>query len=425
VKFAISILVFTLPLFAQQQADVKQRVKSAHDLGRTGEDGASKLAPYVSDPDLSVRIEAVKALDQIGGPKTVDLLVKAAHDNDPEIQIRATDGLVNAYLPGYIKSGISGTIQRVGNSVRARFSDTNDQVIDAYIEVRPEVIEALARLASGGASVESRANACRALGILRGRAAVPQLTEALHSKDDQVMYESLVALQKIQDPSAGPGVVFLLRDLNQKVQIAAIETVGLLRTPEAESGLRDALDHARDSKVKRSALDSLAMLGNPADHALFLKYLSDNDEAIRAAAAEGLGRIRNPEDRAGLDKAFMDERKMSPRLGLAFALVSMGNLDTGEFSPLRYLINTLNLKSYQKVAGAYLIELARGQNVRQAIYPLMAGATKDEKIQLGLVLSVSGETDSVPALQKLQMDPDPDVAKEGIRDLRTLRARLP
>ena len=29
---------------------------------------------------------------------------------------------------------------------------------------------------------------------------------------------------------------------------------------------------------------------------------------------------------------------MAPRLSAAFALVSLGNLDTGEFSPLRYLL---------------------------------------------------------------------------------------
>src|ERR1019366_5282491 len=74
-----------------------------------------------------------------------------------------------------------------------------DQIVDGYVEVRPEAIEALGRQAVSGASIESRANACRALGILRGRTAIPQLAEALHSKDNQTMYEALVALQKIRD----------------------------------------------------------------------------------------------------------------------------------------------------------------------------------------------------------------------------------
>src|ERR1700704_4120667 len=115
----------------------------------------------------------------------------------PEIQIRATDGMVNVYLPGFIKTGLSGTLSRAGASVRGKFTDTNDQAIDPFVQVRPDVIAALGRLARGGASLESRANAARAIGVLRGRAAIPDLVEALRSKDDKLMYESLVALQKI------------------------------------------------------------------------------------------------------------------------------------------------------------------------------------------------------------------------------------
>jgi hypothetical protein len=37
-------------------------------------------------------------LAEIGGPKTLEPLLAAARDNDPEMQIRATEGLVNVYL---------------------------------------------------------------------------------------------------------------------------------------------------------------------------------------------------------------------------------------------------------------------------------------------------------------------------------------
>ena len=177
---------------------------------------------------MSVRMEAVKALDDIGGPKTVDRAGAGRRAiTDPEIQIRATDGLVNVYLPGlYQDRDQRNACSARATSVKAKFSDTNDQIIDAYVEVRPEVIAALGKLASAGASLDSRANACRALGILRGRAAIPDLVEALHSKDDPVMYEALIALQKIRDPSAAPRIAFLLRDLEEKIQIAALETTG-------------------------------------------------------------------------------------------------------------------------------------------------------------------------------------------------------
>jgi len=411
-------------LVSGQQADTKQRVKAVHDLAKQGQDSVPQIANYLGDVDLGVRIEATKALVEIGGPKTLDPLVRAARDNDPEIQVRATDGLVNIYLPGYSKTGMSGTLQRAGNSIRGRFTDTNDKVIDAFVEVRPEAIAVLGKLARGGASMEARANAARAVGVLRGRAAIPELIEALHSKDDTVMYESLVALEKIRDPAAAPRIAFLLRDLDDKVQIAALETTGILRNKEAAPDVRDAMAHARNIKVRRAAFTALSMIGDAGDHAAFLRDLNDKDDAIRAAAAEGLARVKNPADRPVVEKAFGEEKKMNPRLSDAFALVSLGAIETGEFSPLRYLVNSLNQRVYRGFAVAYLTELARDAKVRQAIYPMLTGATKDEKIQMSTVLARSGERDSIPFLETLSIDPDADVAQEGIRSLRTLRARL-
>jgi HEAT repeat protein len=423
VKLTITLALVASLAFAQ--LDTKQRAKAARELGKQGEDAIPKLLAYAADNDVTVRIETVKALNEISGPKTVDLLVKLCTDPDPEIEIRATDGLVNAYLPGYLKSGLSGTMQRVGNSIKAKFSDSNDQVIDSYVEVRPEVIAALGKLVRTGSGTDARANAARAIGILRGRAAIPDLIEALHSKDDSVMFESLTAIEKIRDPAAAPRIAFLLRDLEEKIQVAALTTTGILLNREAEPDVRDALQHARSVKVRRAALTALAMLGTPADHAVFLGYLSDKDDNLRSAAAEGLGRIKHSADRQTLEATFRNERKMGPRLAAAFALVSLGNLDTGEFAPLRYLINTLNVRSYQGVALAYLSELARDLKIRLAIYPMLPRATKDEKIQLCTVFARSGEKDTLPYLESLSTDPDKDVAPEAIRCLRTLRARLP
>ena len=315
-------------------------------------------------------------------------------------------------------------IQRVGTAVRAKFGDTNDQVIDEYVQVRQDVILALGRIVRGGSSTESRENAARAVGVLRGRDAIPDLVEALHSKIDSLMYESLIAIQKIRDPSAAPRIAFLLRDLDDRIQITALETTGILRNKDAAREVRDAMDHARNIKVRRAALTTLAMLGDSADRASFVRDLNDKDEALRAAAAEGLGRLKSTDDRALVDKAFVDERKMAPRLADAFALVNLGNLDTGEFAPLRYLVNTLNVKSYRGFAVAYLTEVARDLPVRQAIYPLLPRGTKDEKIQLSIVFARSGDRDSLPYLETLSTDTDPDVSAEGLRSLRTLRARL-
>lgn len=418
-------LAAAFTLLQAQDADVKQRTRTVRDLAKQGDDAIPRIVPSLSDPDVGVRVEAVKALIQIGGPKTLDGLVRAAGDNDAEMQIRATDGLVNVYLPGYVKTGLSGKLSRVGSSVTAKFNDTNDQVIDPFVQVRPDVIVALGKLARGGTSLDARANAARAVGVLRGQAAIPDLIEALRSKDDKLMYESLVAIQKIGDPAAAPRISFLLRDLQEKIQVQALETTGLLRNREAAPQVRDALEHARTVKVRRAALEALAMIADPADHAIFLQNLSDKDDLVRAAAEEGLGRLKNQTDRSALNQAFESEHGMNPRLSAAFALVMLGALQTDRYGPLQYLLNSVNQRAWRGVASAFLTELAREQPIRQTIYGMLGTATKDEKIQLSIVLARSGDKDSIPSLETLSMDADPDVAAEGIRSLRTLRARLP
>ena len=429
VKPVILLVLATTFGFSQTAppaAEPKQRIRAVRDLAKSGVDSIPKIAPYLSDPDVSVRVETVKALIDIGGPRTVEPLVTATKDNDAEIQIRAAEGLVNAYLPGYVKGGVSGSLQRAGDAVRAKFGASNDQVIDAFVTVRPEVISALGRqLCRGGASWESRAAAARAVGVLRGRAALDDLVEAVHSKEDQLMFEALIAIQKIRDPSAGPRIAFRLHDLDDRIQIATLDTTGILRNQAAAPEVADVFDHARDAKVKHSAAQALAQLARPADRAYFVVWLNDRDDVIRAAGAEGLGRLKIPTDRPTLDKALAGERSMNVRLAVVFGLVAQGNLDTSELSPLRYLINTLNVKASKEVASAYLMELARDTQVRRTIQALVPTAAKGEKLGLSAVLAMSGDRDSVPVLETLSMDPDSEVAQEGLRDLRTLRARLP
>lgn len=422
---AFLFLAFSSPYaLSQESGEPKQRVRAIKDLAKLGSDSIPKIQPYLKDSDLGVRIEAVKALVEIGGQRSLDPLVEAARDNDPEVQIRAVDGLVNFYMPGYSKTGLSASIKRAGTAIKGKFTDTNDQIIDAYVTVRPEVVTALARLISGGASMDSRASAARAAGILRGRGALDALVGALKSKDDTLMYESLIAIQKIRDQSAGPRIAFLLRDPSDRVQIAAIETTGILLNKEASADLRDVVEHGRNIKVRRAALGALAMLPDPANRPVFSRFLTDKDDAFRAAAAEGFARLKSPADLQMLDKAFTAESKMNPRLSLAFAAVAAGHNDLSEFSPLQYLVNNLNSKSYRGVALPFLTELARDTGVRRTLYGGLKTATRDEKTGLAQVLARSGDAESIKYVETLASDPDAEVAQEGLRALRILKARL-
>ncbi len=400
------------------------RPKDVREIAKAGSSALPQLQELLKNPDRDVRIEAVKQIIEIGPPRSLDPLIMATQDNDPDVQMLATDGIVNFYMPGYVKTGVTAPLRKVGSSIKGKFTDTNDQAIDAYLTPRPDAIAAIGKLVRSGSSMDSRADAARAIGILRGKAAVPDLEEAAHSKNSELIYEALIALQKIRDESAGPHVSFLLHDLDSKVQIAAIETMGLLRNKDATPALTDVLTHSRDAKVKRAALTSLAMLPVEKSRPVYMQYMNDKDDRLRAGAAEGIGRLKNPADLPMLEKAWQDEAKPQPRLSLAFAMVLDGKTELSEFSPLQFLINNLNSAAYDGEAQPFLVELARDAKVRNMLYAPMQSGTKAEKIGLAGVLARSGDAGSVAPLQKLTNDPDPAVAQAALTAVRNLQARM-
>jgi HEAT repeat protein len=403
-----------------------QTVKEVRAIAKQGPNALPQLGSLLKNPDTQIRTEAVRAIVDIGTARSLDYLITATHDVDEGIQIRATNGMVNFYLPGYVAIGVTAKIQRAGTNVKTKFYDPDDQVIDPYILVRPEVIQAIGALIRTGSSQDSRANAARAVGVLRGRAALPDLYEGVRSKDSDVLYESIIAIQKIRDPAAAPKIQYLIRDLKEKVQLAAIETTGILHNMDALPDLRTVLSTTSKPKVKRTTLNAIAMLPNPQDRGIYTDFLRDKDEAYRSIAAEGFGRLRDPADVPMLEKAYEDETKRTVQISLAFALVMDGKTELkAEPTPLRFLIDQLNQVSYRNAAQALLTEAAAADPaIRAQLYTPMEQGTRDEKIELAQILAATGDRDAEPHLEKISRDLDSQVAAEGLRALRNLRARL-
>lgn len=405
-------------------SDPKERIRAIRILAKQFGEGIPGIAAYAQDPSLEVRLEAVQRLNDIGGPRTLPPLVTFTTDSDPEVQLKAIDGIVSIYVTGYLKDGVSRNVKRSSEDIKVRFNEPPDLVVDGYVNVPQEAIVALTGVLRNSKSFDAKASAARALGVLRANPAVKDLSEALYSKNDQLMYESLVALQKIRDASAGPSVAFLVRDLNPKVQLAALHTAGILRSQQAAAGIRTVIGDRGNSKVHKEAIDALAKIADPADRDLFLRYLGEKDASLRVAGAEGLGRIKNTADAARLDQTFEAEREPLPRLAQAFAVVSLGRLEMNEFSPFRYIVSALNQPSRRPAALAYLIELARDPAVRQTLYPTLPRATKDEKTGLCQVFGESAGSDAIPHMDKLKDDLDSSVAQTCLLSLRTLETRL-
>lgn len=417
-----------LPLLCQQSEDTstsKEKISRIRDLSRRKADAIPALSAYLSDRDREVRIEAVRAITRVGGQDSLPPLVKATKDNDSDVQGRAVDGLVNFYLPGYVAQGLTGPLTRGVRSAKSFVVSRNDQIIDATVQVEPEVLEAVRDAVAGGSSTATRISAARAAGILRDRPAIPALSKSMRAHDNALIFESLIAVQKIKDKAAGPAVSGVTHDLDERTQLTALETVGILRSTESAPDVRSALANARNIKVKRAAVDALAMLGLPKDRQLFQQNLENSDVELRVSALEGLGRIREPEDVPALQKAY-DETNADWRVHLAaaFALVNQGRIETKEYAPLPYLVENIAMKSRATVASAYLAEAARREDVRKAMTPMIAQSSRYGKLNLISVLAESGDTDVEPVLNELTRDRDAEVATAAAKALRTIKARL-
>ena len=162
-----------LPLLSQSapgdaSGTVKQRISHVRDLGKRDTSALADLAPYLHDSDRDVRLEAIKAVVRIDTKASLDALIAGTRDSDPEIHIRATDGIVNTYLPGYLaNNSLSGNFTRGFRQIKGFFSERNDQVVDADVVIRPDVAQALADEINDGIGLDASSNAALAAGILR------------------------------------------------------------------------------------------------------------------------------------------------------------------------------------------------------------------------------------------------------------------
>ena len=403
-----------------QSSDPKRRAKAAADLGKNGTaDHIPALSPLLSDPVVNVRHEAVAAIVRIGTHHSLEPLTQATRDATPEIQALAVDGLINFYYPGYVQRGWANAFKQFGSNLRGRFAKPEPRVIDTYVTVDPNVISAIGRVVVGGSSMESRANAARAIGILRAKPALPQLMEALRSKNSMVILESVRSIKKVGDTSVGPDLIFLLNDLDVEVQFEVVQTMGQLLVREATPELTNLVKGSDRKRIRRQSLIAIAKMADPEQRGLFVTYLRDRDKQIRAAAAEGLGRLGNQDDLKIVLDAFAVEKNESARLSMAFAAVSLGDL-----SFLSYLYDGLNSSFHRLEARPFLVELARDRSILDQLYDPLARGTNDQKSHLAYVISISGNKESMPHLERLTHDPNPKVAQEAIRALKNLQARL-
>ena len=401
--------------------EARVRARAVRSLGES-EEGfrhLGLLAPLLDDESEQVRWEIVKVLIHLRTLDAQDLLIRATSDLSPRVQALAVDGLVDFYVPRYIRPGSFLNVGSRTTALKQRFVKPTPLTVSSYVEVSPATVAAIGTVVRSGRSEEARASAARGIGVLLGRDALDDLLEGVKSRDSTVILECVLAIRKLQEPSAGPAIVFLLEDPDPRIREAVVRAVGQLRTKEAVPGLVEMIQGRCEPQLCEQAMIALAKIPDNGQRELFLGYMVHKQKGLRAAAAEGVARVRDPTDARLIEHHFQMERAAGVKLSLAFAAVSLGN-----YVRLNQLVDGLKSKAYRLVARPFLVELARHEEVRKRLYVPLSTGTNQQRIHLAYVLSHSGDEGSIPHLEELTADSSAEVASAAIEALRVLRARL-
>jgi HEAT repeat protein len=404
-QVSVESLIYDLksPDAARRQAAIKELGAVKH------RPAIPQLVPLATDPVAAVRRELELALENMDDAQTLPGFIVLAADAENDIRGRAVPSLVNLHVARAFGMGASLM------NLRERMIFHSDRDLETTIEpdvtVDPVVIETL-RARIGDSERGIRSVAVRGLGMLRARAAVPDLLQVVREdRDDGLRFEGVRALRKIGDTSIAGDLVALLNINSDEVRNELIATLGSMRYRGALEELTRIFESGKKTESARVlALNALADLADPISAPLFDRLKDDRDEPIRLYANEGIARTATAAMKTDISSARLIEKSARVRLAQAFALLRLGQSEY-----LDELVRCLENRPTRDLAKEYLVE-TRGAD-RQALFaPRTVNSTT--RAELADVMGLMGDPGALPTLHEMAQDPDKDVARAA-----TLAAR--
>ena len=357
------------------------------------------------DEDREVRSTAVESLGLIKDFSALPEMLGALKDTQPDVRSIAVRSLVALYTEHDIDFI---TNRRTGWNRLNPFLDTSDhEIIESYMKVDPEIIRALGETARGDTDRDVRISAIRALGVLRGSDAIPQLADALNA-DQDVRIEVLRAFIKIGDPAAGPHLLPFFRDSNQKVRTQAMIAAGMLKYRPAVEPLLSVYGLGPQNKGTVSkmtgkvrglfsylpprdeaALWALALIGDERAEQIFVENMADKNSNRRQYAFEGLARIADPRYSDQISRMILTEGDPDVKLAQHWALYQMGTR-----AHMQYIVRKLDTDQDGQ-AREYLLEISSPAD----LYPYVRASNKTVRQSIIDILGRIGDQATIKELE--------------------------
>lgn len=415
-------------LYDLKSPDAFRRRDAVQTLGERKTSAAvPDLVRLVDDPSIDVRRALVRTLGALDDLRCGPALANMLSDSDGDVRKAAVRAIVDIYL-GKEGIGVTAVPKRTGSYFNPGLEEKADLVIEPSVHVDPKVISALGdRLRDEDRAI--RQDAARALGILRGRAAVPAMIECLKAEKEKAVILALIeSLYKIGDSSVGADLVPFIYHEDKTIHDQAILAVGILRSKEAAGDLTKLYESNVEERrtifkiipvsgsddLQIRSLESLARIAAPESKTIFVAALTHADSRYRQAGAEGLARMGDKSEVTEVSRLRMRETKENARLALSFALFRMGRREY-----LDDLVHAAGEGSDQ--ADSYLLELHK--NEVSLLYPYLEDASPKARARVADALGLIGDEQALKHLDPLTQDTHSDVLSSAVRAIRRIQAR--
>lgn len=229
------------------------------------------------------RLLVIEALGRIGDPRAVGPLIGLLEDAAEPVQIAATTALIQMPDTRAVRPLIS-MLRQTGNF------DLQKCAMRALAATRdPRGVPAIARLIDQ-ADVSLWECIAESLGTIGDRAACYPLVRLLGSDNHRVLLKAIGALRKVATDDAIEALIPLVQHSNPSIRRQTVEVLGDLNAPDAFDLFAEMLSEDASFEVRAAAAKGLGKLKDR--HAISLLEQALRDEpTVRCAAVMGLTSI--------------------------------------------------------------------------------------------------------------------------------------
>jgi HEAT repeat protein len=356
------------------------------------------------DRRADTRLKALETLNLAGYTPAADAVASLIADPDANVRFAAIDAELTFHLNEPI--GVPFTDGKTPKHSRAQDAFDAGPLVRNGAIAPASVIDALVHALNDPAP-RIRFDALHALGVIAEAPvavdAASAIAAGLDAADPTTRIATARVLGRLRIASAGAKLIAALNDSNELEQKYATEALGLLHEQRVVASLLERLGYFKSGDMAAETLLALARIAHPSARDTLRAHMNDGDAAMRSAALEGLGRLKDDGSRDVFVARRQKDGSPSVRLAAAFAL---GCLDAPDIPTLTRALTSA--ETYGQAVD-YLLEI--GPAARVGVETVL-NATRDSAPRADLIhlLGFIGTKDTVPTIEPFLKDKNERVA---------------